>query len=391
MARLLACWELGAGSGHFATLVPTARALAALGHESWLASRDMKAAAPLVPAPFAQLLQAPLWPHRSAPVPTLSYGQVIADGGFGDSAGLLGLVRAWLALFVRVEPAAIYGDHAPASLLAAHVAGLPAARLGTPFTCPPAVWPPPPLMPWLAVPAGARAEADAFADAAVRHVCRALGAPVLDGLAGLLATAPPFLTSWAEFDDFGHAETAFYGPLAADARVEPPWPATQGPRVLVFMPFDRPAAPPLAAALATRGWPAVWVYPEPPAFTLPVSIRHSRDPVAIVSGTAGTQLVISRGSHAVSLTTLAAGLPHLLLPDNVETRMTALTLARQQLGRLPDAWSVESIGALLDALAAADAPERAAAAAVAARHAGHDAAAATARLGRDVATALRLA
>jgi hypothetical protein len=389
MVRLLACWELGAGSGHFATLVPAARALAAMGHESWLASRDMQAAAAHVPAPFAQLIQAPLWPHRSAPVPTLSYGQVIADGGFGDSAGLLALVRAWLALFVRVEPAAIYGDHAPASLLAAHVAGLPAARLGSPFTCPPAACAPA-LMSWLAVPAAARAGADALADAAVRHVCRALGAPMLDGLAGLLATAPPFLKSWPEFDDFGHPAAAFYGPLAPDARVEPPWPAAPGPRVLVFMPFDRAAVPPLVAALAARGWPAVWVYPETPAVALPGSIRHSRQPVTIKAGAGGTQLVISRGSHAVSLATLAAGLPHLLLPDNVETRMTALLLARQQLGRLPDAWSVESIGALLDALAAADAPERAAAAAVAARHAGHDAAAATARLGRDVATALRL-
>ena len=60
---------------------------------------------------------------------TYSYGQVIADGGFADDEGLIELVRAWLTLFDLVKPAAVYCEHAPASVLAAHVARLPNTSL----------------------------------------------------------------------------------------------------------------------------------------------------------------------------------------------------------------------------------------------------------------------
>jgi hypothetical protein len=60
------------------------------------------------------------------------------------------------------------------------------------------------------------------------------------------------------------------------------------------------------------------------------------------------------------------------------------------LGRLPPEWTPAAIGQCLDAMAMLDAPEVAACAAAAARHADYDAAAMTAELGRDMARALRL-
>ncbi len=394
MARLLACWELGLGLGHLAKLAPAARALAGLGHESWLAARDVTRVAAVGDGAFARVLAAPQWLGRGAADPTLGYGQLFADGGFGDDDGLVALVRAWLALFELVQPAGIYGDHAPASLLAAHVARLPAARLGSPFTCPPAVRPLPGLMPWLAVTPGARVGVDAVANRVVRGVCRAFGAPMLDGLAELLGTAPAFLASWPEMNGGpARRDSDWYGPLGGVAGAVPEWPelsASAGPRVFVYVPFDRPAAAPLAAALGQRGWPVLWVCATPPDFALPGSIRHVADPVDIAAALAMAQIYVGRGSHGAGLEAMRAGCPQFLVPDNAESRTLALALASHGLARLATAWEAGAIGAALDAMVADLAPERAAAAAVAARHGGHDAAAAAARLGRDMAAALGL-
>ena len=392
MARLLACWELGLGYGHINYLAAAARGLTALGHESWLATRDVVTVRVLPDRPFTQVLQAPIWTRSLVSTMTYSYGQAIADGGFADDDGLVELVRAWLTLFDLVKPDAIYGEHAPASLLAAHVARLPAARIGTPFTCPPAVRPMPELAYWLPESAAKRANADAVPNRVIRSVCRAFGAPMLDSVADLLATAAPFLKSWPELDPMGgRSDTTLYGPLEGiGARVSPDWPAAPGPRIFVYVPFDRPIAVPIAQALAQRGWPVIWMSSTPPVFDLPASIRHEIEPVDVASALAMATLVVHRGGHGLCLDAIRAGCPQLLLPDRVEARTHAMQVAARGLGRLAAAWENDSIGASLDAMVRSDAPEVAVCAAAAARHAGYDAAAMRARLAQDMVRALRL-
>lgn len=390
MSRVLATWELGLGNGHITYLASAARGLAALGHESWLAARDVVTPRVLADRPFERVLQAPIWLRQGAKGVTRSFGQVIADAGFADDDGLIDLVAAWLALFDLVKPAAIYGEHAPVSLLAAHVARLPAARLGTPFTCPVAMRPMPDITPWLA---GGAAGADAVADRVVRAVCRHYGAPMLAGLAELLATAACFVTSWPELSmpGVGRADSVLYGPLTGiGAAAAPDWPTTPGPRVFVYLPFERAMAQPLAQALGQRGWPVVWVCATPPPFALPGNIRHEVEPVDTAVALAQATMIASRGGHGICLDAIRAGCPHLMLPDRVETRSNALAVAARGLGRLPAAWDPAVIGACLDAMAVHDAPEVAACAAAAARHADYDGHAMTARLGRDLAAALRL-
>ncbi|MBC7520474.1 MAG: hypothetical protein H7268_05190 [Sandarakinorhabdus sp.] len=391
MSRILACWELGLGNGHITYLASAARGLAALGHESWLAARDVVTPRVIADAPFARIVQAPVWLRSSVDSMTYSYGQAIADAGFADDDGLVEIVRAWLALFDLAAPAAICAEHAPAALLAAHVARLPAARLGTPFTCPPAIRPMQGIAPWLgAAPDGA----DAVPDRVIRAVCRHFGAPMLAGVAELLATAAPFLTSWPELDSSQppRTDSIHYGPLSGIAAVAlPDWPAAPGPRIFVYLPFDRPMAPPLAAALGRRGWPVIWVCPTPPRFPLPGNIRHETEPVDIAAALRGATMLVSRGGHGVCLDAVRAGCPHLLMPDRVETRGHALQLAARGLGRLVPAWEAGPVGDCLDAMAMLDAPEHAACAAAAAAHAYYDADAMTARLGRDLAAALGLA
>jgi UDP:flavonoid glycosyltransferase YjiC (YdhE family) len=390
LSRLLAAWELGLGNGHITYLASAARGLAALGHQSVLAARDVITPRVLSDRPFERVVQAPIWLRKGASGITRSFGQVIADAGFADDDGLIELVRAWLALFDLIQPAAVYGEHAPAALLAAHVARLPAARLGTPFTCPVTMRPMPGIMPWLT---GNADGADVVADRVVRAVCRHYGAPMLAGLAELLATATPFVISWPELAMPGVARTdsQLYGPLTGiGAAAVPDWPMTRGPRVFVYLPFEYAMAQPLAEALGKRGWPVVWVCTTRPDFTLPENIRHEIEPVDTGLALRQATLIASRGGHGICLDAIRAGCPHLMLPDRVETRTNALAVAAHGLGRLPGAWTPAEIGSCLDAMTMLDAPEVAACAAAAARHADYDPQAMTAQLGRDLAVALRL-
>jgi UDP:flavonoid glycosyltransferase YjiC (YdhE family) len=295
-----------------------------------------------------------------------------------------------LTLFDLAAPAAIYAEHAPAALLAAHVARLPAARIGTPFTCPPATRPMPSIAPWLgAAPDGA----DALPDRVIRAVCRHFGAPLLAGVAELLATATPFLKSWPELDPSTSPRTdsIYYGPLSGIAATAlPDWPTATGPRIFVYLPFDRPMSPPLATALGRRGWPVVWVCTTPPRFPLPGNIRHETEPVDMAAALREATIFVSRAGHGGCLDGVRAGCPQLLMPDRVETRGHALQLAARGLGRLVPAWEAGAVGDCLDAMAMQNAPEHAACAAAAAAHAGYDADAMTARLGVDLAAALGL-
>lgn len=389
MSRLLAAWEMGLGYGHVTYLAAAARALRVLGHESWLAARDVVTPGIFTDAPFAGVVQAPVWLRPVGSGLTYSYGQVIADGGFADDEGLIELVRAWLALFELVQPEAVYGEHSPAAILAAHVARLPSARLGTPFTCPEAVRPMPVIAPWLG---GDSSGADAVADRVIRSVCRHFGAPMLAGVAEMLATAVPFLKSWPELDAAPpRTDSLYYGPLTGiKAAAAPDWPRAAGPRVFVYVPFDRPMAAGLAAALGQRGWPVIWVCTTPQLFPLADNIRHEREPVDVAAAMREATVFANRGGHGACLDALRAGCPQLLLPDRVESRTHALQLAARGLGRLVPAWDAAAIGECLDSLAMLDAPEHAACAEVAARYADYDEAAMTALLGRNLAAALRL-
>lgn len=335
MATILGTWELGFGYGHIAHLAPVAHALQATGHRMVLAARTPATAQAAPGQPFAAVLQAPL--HRVPPGPkrpTLTYAQVIGDGGMNDAAAAILLVRQWLALFEQVGAEAIVAEHAPVSLLAAHVAGLPAAMLGSSFAVPPATRPLPALMPWLSTSEDERQAADAEADAVVRAVCAAFDAPMLDGVAELLARARPYLTTWPEFDIHGPRKgVTYYGPMAGYAGTSRPgWPKGDGTRCFVYLPFDSSRAADVVAALADLGWPVIWHSARPPEAPLPPTIRYVPQPADIphVLGEAG--LFVGRGSHGSGCMAMAAGCPQVVLPDTLDSVLTARQIVRYDLG-----------------------------------------------------------
>lgn len=392
MTTILATIELGLRFGHIAHVAPIARGLKRRGIATALAVRDVVTATEVADRPFAAILQAPCYQRPVPRVPTLTYAQVVADGGLGNADHATALVAAWLLLFDGVRPDALVSEFAPVSLLAAHIAGLRAVRSGQSWVAPPAARPLPSLMPWLNHDARTRAEAGAVADAVVASVCRRFGAPPLDGLPELLATAPRLLGTWPELDHFGVAPGAtYYGPmtgLAAAAR--PAWPDGAGPRVFIYLPASHAAAVPLATALTELGWPSIWHGPGGCPVPPPPNIRVAPEPVDIAHVLAGAAVFAGRGGHGVGCDALRHGCAQLVAPDTLETALLGWRLERQHLGRqLPEMPDTAAVVAALQFLAH-DPRIAAATAAAKARYASYDPVRAEDMLARDICVALDL-
>lgn len=392
MTTILATIELGLRFGHIAHVAPVARGLKRRGIATAVAVRDVVTATEVADRPFAAILQAPCYQRPVPRVPTLTYAQVVADGGLGNADHATALVAAWLLLFDGLRPDALVSEFAPVSLLAAHIAGLRAVRCGQAWVAPPPMRPMPSLMPWLAHDEATLNAAGAVADAVVATVCRRFGAPPLDGLPELLANSPRLLGTWPELDHYGVTPHAtYYGPmsgLAAAAR--PDWPDGDGPRVFVYMPAAHAAAVPLATALADLGWPSIWHGPGGCPVSPPPTIRVAPEPVDIAHVLAGAAIFAGRGGHGVGCDALRYGCAQLVAPDTLETALLGWRLERQHLGRqLPEMPDTAAVVAGLRSLVD-DQRIAAATAAAKARYASYDPVRAEDILARDICAALDL-
>lgn len=369
--EILASWELGLGYGHVATLAPICRALRERGHHVTLSARTPGTALHLERDAFDVVTACP---RNCGLVPrgeTLTYGQVIAPAGAADPAVAIVLVRDWLTLFERFGPHALMAEHAPISLLAAHVAGLPAVRLGSSFVAPSVRNVHASLLPWTTHDPDALAAAGAPADHVVREVCRHFGAGSLCGLGELLAGAPVHSLAWAELDHHGPGASGFYyGPLVGiDAHAIPEWPAGDGPRTLVYLPFDRTANLVVVQALGALRWPVLWHSPTPPPGELPANIRFSAEPIDLAEAGRQAALYVGRGGYGASAVMLSVGVPQLLLPDTLESLLLTYRLCRARVARSQAASAgVHAVGEALCRIARSE-EIRTRATAVAARYA----------------------
>jgi UDP:flavonoid glycosyltransferase YjiC (YdhE family) len=353
MTHILASWELGLRYGHVATLQALAAPFAQAGHVVTLAAKDLPTVAALPQSDFARVLQAPLYLRRRiGRAATITYGQVIEDAGFGEVAALVALVGGWRALFDLAKPDLVVADHAPVSLIAAYVSGIPAVRVGTPFSAPAAIRPMPRFVSEALVPTEADANPDHKIDAVVDAVLQRFGRPAVDGIAGLLGQSPEFTASWPELDfSTGRSDRRYYGPLASfGGTAVPDWYDGRGPRTFVYLPFDHPAAAAVIEVLAARGWPTIWHSQGAPAAPLPGLIRYTQKPVDVDAILAGAAVIVGRAGHGLATAALRHGVPSLVFPDTLEAGLVASCLIREALAVMPRQPSAPAVAAGLGQL-----------------------------------------
>lgn len=178
MARILMCWELGAGYGHLAPLLSLSRPLQAQGHTLMFAVRDLASAEAVLGASGIPFFQAPanFSPRRG----TLhSYPQILLHTAFHDLDELKSRVQAWRALYMLLEPDILVCDHSPTALLAARGLPIHSVATGNGFVMPPDASPLPELRHWEAVDPQELARDEAKALDLANAVLKSTSAPLL--------------------------------------------------------------------------------------------------------------------------------------------------------------------------------------------------------------------
>ncbi len=337
MKTFFFAWELGANYGHIASIAPVARALKTIGHRCIIASQTVLTAAATHDPPFDMILPAPLSRKRRINAPTLTYPQLCKDGGFDDAEELTALTRSWLALFSLVKPDIVVTEHAPVALLAAAVAKIPCAQLGSSFMVPPRSTPMAAMPPLSKASKAERAAADREVEAVLNQACAALGIAAYESFAQLLATADDYVKSWPELDHYGpQPGRYYYGPmLGFDGATAIAWPSGEGPRVFAYLPADVRDRDSVISALQLLRWPTVLHGGDVPA-NMPAHMLFSTKAVNIGQMGAEADIFINHGGHGTVAAGLRFGKPQLLLPSTFERGILAYRAMQAGLALVPE-------------------------------------------------------
>jgi len=337
--RILFCWELGGGLGHLYRILPLAAELAgrgcAVGCALPDAGRGTTRNAEEIPE---TLLTAPDWkqPARRFP-PSLNYAQNLLRNGYWHSDSLRGQLRAWLLLLERFQPDLVIAEHAPTALLAARIAKVPRAAIGTGFSLPPLASPMPTLQPWFDLPLERlRAAEDELLDA-VNPVLRTLGSPPLDRTADIFEGAHTFLCTLPEMDHYGPRANARYrGPVLHTRQDAPPagLPA-DGRGFFLYLSPEHRHFDAILAAVRRTGDPALAFLPgldEARTQALETErFRVTTMPVDLFAVAGACGAAITQGGHNATALLLLGGMPLFLCPSHLEQQLLAYRLQEQGL------------------------------------------------------------
>lgn len=330
--RALFCWEIGEGSGHVA---PYLSFLAALSQDGWevaLALRNTSAADAAARARWP-VFQAPVCLNEFTGIASTpaNHTELYLGFGFAHAGTLAGLAQGWRALFDAWRPDLVVANNAPVALLAAHGRRLPAVRLGTGFECPPGGARPPLLVPWHAEmePRLERAEALALRNA--NAALREMGAPAVESLSPVLHEVPTLLATLPAFDDFpnreGRHEYLGLLPDGQEGRVRPAGPV----EIFAYLRVGHARTADALSAIARSGLRAFACLPDATqgqcASLSTPRFEVRREPADLAAILPGVRAVVSYAGHALTLASLLAGKPLLLLPDHAEQRRTAERVA----------------------------------------------------------------
>jgi hypothetical protein len=350
MANLLYTWELGGELGHISQALPLALAAKTHGHDITLALKDVSKAESVLEGHDINYLQAPVWLPQieGIPHPPVNYTEMLFQIGYLDPKGLLGIIKAWCALYTLTKPALVIADHAPTALLAALSMGIPRTMCGTGFFSPPRSSPLPSMRPWLSIPHQRLADGERSALQTINQALAKLGTAPLQRVADLFpAPEDECMLSFAELDHYpNRKDTEYLGTvISTSSGVAPVWPDGSGKKLFAYLKPNYAHIEKVLTQLANSG-ARVLIY----AGALPQStvsrytstrLKFSNAPFDIVAASKQCDAAICHAGHGTVSAMLLAGKPVLLLPMQLEQFLLSRRIADLGAGLLIDQYTFD--------------------------------------------------
>ncbi len=347
MARILLGWELGAGSGHATKLSAIGDSLAARGHDVIYAAQQTSAFA------GRAVWQAPLWPGqlttlaRPAGTTPATMGDILVALGLDMPGAFAALVGAWDRLLAAVKPHAIVAEFAPA-LSTAAAGRVPVLGAGSGFTLPPGGMA---AFPSLTGEPAVHDEA-----ALLERVNRALvriGRGALPALPALFAADRQLAAAFAELDPYAawRSEPAGTPSIVGEVSLADP----AGTELFVYMNGSQARPPAFWQGLAQSGLKVRVHDPRlnaaDHAILRGAGFLVEEAPIPFAQVATRSRLVLSHCGLGFASSALLAGLPHILVPFDIEKRLIAAAVTGLGLGwTMPfDAMEAEPFAAFLRA------------------------------------------
>lgn len=336
MSRILFAWELGANYGHLSRQLPIALQLRQQGHQVFFVVRDTAVAAQLLAPHGFAFTQAPYNTKRLSLAPA-NYAEILVASGYADQSTLSGLVQGWLSLIQLFKADLIVIDHAPTALFAAHLINLPAIPIGTGFEIPPDHSPLPSIRPWDVGPNDRLQRADGFVLEQLNNIAKSLGKRTLDSINELFQ-GDKLLATFAELDHYGvRAGETYAGPLFWNAPSHTvTWSEPDKPHLFAYLRPSVPGFENLLKVVSKLKAEVVVVAPGAPAALVKAlsspGFRIHSQPVQMGRLLKSADLAITTGGTGTVSQCLLAGIPLLLVPQNVEQYLMALRVEKMGAG-----------------------------------------------------------
>lgn len=326
MSKIFISWELGANFGHLTRLMPIAEQLRHRDHELFFAVRDTEVASALLEPQGFPFTQAPFWHGRSClSAPPVNYAEILIAEGYCRQNGLVGMLRSWLSLFKLFQPDVVVADYSPTALLAAHIAKIPSVCIDNGFGLPPNIAPLPSIRTWESITEQRLQHAEQTILRSINSACRAFGGLALERLVDLFNTEGTVLTTFAELDHYGPRNKAEYvGPIFSNAGGQlVQWQDTHRRKILAYLRPSVPGIADLLKVLAEFDAEVICVVPGLKRLNRAIAdrLRIYVNPVRLDNIVSSADLGISYGGSGMSCCSLLAGVPLLLVPQNVEQYM----------------------------------------------------------------------
>ncbi len=354
MRKVLIAWELGAGFGHVAHLVPITKAIRARGVRVTAVLSNVARGGPILATVGAETLPCPTDQYQSpGPIfPTRTYSHLLHDVGFDRQQVLASRVGAWRRLISEIQPDFVLCDHSPTALLALRGSPIPRATIGTGFFCPPesafAEWP---------VPTPPGYTRDLKADNQhvlnnVNSVLAQLTVPALKSLEQLFAEVDDeFLITVPELDHFTDRQGSKYLGVLQTPLGEPvEWPSQGRQRVFAYL-KNFPVLSRLVGSLRNSEYSTLMFIDGPPEHVAGMQETGNfcllRQPASMTPVAKEADVGITNANHGTICDFLLAGKPLLLIPLTSEQYLLARRVEEAGLGLMAAANDLKAINSCL--------------------------------------------